>query len=209
MNLRRTFPTRYVLAGVAVGALAAVASPALGLLSASSHQPTLVSDEVQQLLSLELQNGRVASLWQAPTADGGVCTLRHVAPASSAATPPSLGTSGSDCIAGPSRAPQPAPFQTSLSWTRSDSGSGYGLTLYGHVSAASRISRVNLSYGTGEQTLAFAKGYFLVALPDVHAAGELPRENAPYVLEGYGSDGRLIASLDLAHVVAMSSPPQP
>jgi hypothetical protein len=199
--------TRYALAGIAIGAVAAVASPALGLFGANGHEPALVADKVQHLVSLELRNGKTASLWQGPTADGGVCTLFHVAPASSAATPPTLGTAGYDCIAGPARAPQPAPFQTALDWTRSDTGSGYGLIVYGHVSVASRISRVDLSVDGSVQRLPFAKGYFLVELPDVPAAGDLPNDG-PYVLKGYGSDGRLVASLDLAHVVEMASPPK-
>jgi hypothetical protein len=199
---------RYALAGIAIGAVAALTAPALGLFRADPHQPALVSDEVHQLVSLKTQDGKTASLWSAPTTDGGVCTLFHLAPASSAATPPGLGNSGSDCTIGPSRAPQPAPFQTSLNWLASDTGSGFRLIFYGHVSAASRISRVELSSGAGTFELPFAKGYFLGELPSVASAGDLPMKDAPYVLHGYGSDGRLLASLDLAHVVAMSSPPQ-
>ena len=81
------------------------------------------------------------------------------------------------------------------------------MIVYGHVSAASRISRVDLSSGSGTKTLPFARGYFLTELPDVPSAGALPSADAPFVLDGYGTDGRLVASLDLAHVVAMSSPP--
>lgn len=196
-----------MVAGIAIGAVAAAVSPALGVFRTSPQQPALVAGQVQHLLSVELENGKTASLWQGPTSDGGVCTLFHVAPASAAATPPTLATAGADCVAGPARAPQPAPFQTSLDWTRSDTGSGYGLIVYGHVSAASRIGRVDLSAGGTVRRLPLARGYFLVELPDVPAAGDLPGDG-PYVLEGYGGDGRLVASLDLAHAVAMASPPQ-
>jgi len=198
----------YALAGIAIGAVAALTAPAFGLFRADPHQPALVSGKVRQLVSLGMQDGNVASVWTAPTTDGGVCILFRLAPASSAATPPDLGTSGSDCVIGPARAPQPAPFQTSLNWIASDTRSEFRLIFYGHVSASSRIGRVELSSRAGAVELPFGKGYFLGQLPSVSSAGELPSEGAPYVLHGYGSDGRLVASLDLAHIVAMSSPPQ-
>ena len=206
MRLPTARLAKYALAGVAIGAVAAVASPAVGLFGRSGHQPTLAG-KAQQLVALTAPNGKAVSLWQAPTTDGGVCVLLHVGQASAAA-PPGLADSGSDCISGPSRLPQPAPFQTALNWGRPGDGSAYTLIVYGHVSAASRISRVDLSSGSGTQALPFAKGYFLTELPDVPSAGALPAQDAPYVLKGYDNDGSLIASLDLAHVVAMSSPSQ-
>lgn len=206
-----TLPTarvaKYALGGIAIGVVAAVASPAVGLFRTNGHQPTLAPGKAQQLLALTAQNSQAVSLWQAPTSDGGVCILLHVGQSSSSATA-DLRNSGSDCIGGPSRAPQPTPFQTSLNWLRSGDGSAFNLIVYGHVSAASRISRVDLSSGSGTQALPFARGYFLAELPDVPSAGALPTQDAPYILKGYGNDGDLIASLDLAHVVAMSSPSQ-
>jgi hypothetical protein len=201
----RTFRPRYVLAAAAGALLLVAAASAVAAghhlfdrLRSDPRVPGIVGARVQELLSLPTPAGEV-SLWIGPTQAGGRCVYLHIGDRAGpgAASP----NGGSQCDVGPSSR-QRIPINTNLTWY--PVRGSFTLLVDGHVAPDSRIAKIELRSAAGARALPLAKGYFLANIT-VAPQGQLPA-GGPYVLVGFGKDGREVARVDLGRIAQSSSP---
>lgn len=197
---------RHALVAAALGLVAVVAAPALGvghglfgLLDSDPRVPGIVGNRVQQLVSVPTPAGE-ASLWVGPTEASGRCVFIHVGGVANGGVPTPNG--GSQCDIGPS-APQTLPIATNLTWYPANGT--FTLLIDGHVAPGSRITRVVMKAGAQARVLTLAKGYFLA---DVATApqGQLPANGTPYVLVGYDKNGQEVSRVDLQRLAGSAGP---
>ena len=197
----------YAAVGLAGVVTVLLAAPALGngRITIFGHGPNgaeIELGQLRQVVATPTSNGKQAALWVGPTTDGGRCAVLRVAADAATSPPDTIRNNGGWCEGAPLR-PQSAPIATTVNWLSRGDG-GFDLVLAGRVSPS--IARVALQSASGAMPLPLGGGYFVGQLPASAAAGELPTDGAPYVVVGYDRAGAKVASVDLAQLLASSSP---
>lgn len=175
-------------------ALTAVASalaiPAFGE-RGDRRSPVIDFAKGHRLVSAELRSGKHASLWRAPTAEGGHCVFLELAEDRDAA--PSDTRSGPGHCAPPA-AVQLVPIAAFITWVRAPSVS-FNVLVDGKIASTSGIRRIELQSSTASVPLPVQDGYFVGELAAVTSAGSMP--SGSNLLIGYNSGGREVARVDL------------
>ena len=142
-------------------------------------------------------SGTELAVWRAPANDGWVCTFVEAAPLPRELF--GMGGGGGSCV---SRTPPPPTGEPPI---RSEFSVGPAGVFDGQVSRDAGIARMGFRSAAGEVPLAFENGFFIGQLPDgdVHA-GVLP-SGGPFVIVGYGVDGKVVASLDVEKTIRRAS----
>jgi hypothetical protein len=193
-------------AAAAIGlALTLLALPAFGG-SAKSQRTRMKMPDVSwalmhRLVSGHTSTGEYASLWQAPTTDGGRCVFLRFAKDPLAV--PRAGYDGGACS--PAGAAYRDPIAVAVHWLPA-AQKGFQVLLTG-LHAEPEITQLELKSGASSSPLVFERGHFIGELPSVPSAGELPAGSGPYIVVGYDSAGNEVASVNVnAQIAAMAAP---
>ena len=161
-----------------------------------------------KLVSLSLSDGRVVTMWQAPSASGGgLCTFESYSDSSATAQTPA-NASGAKCNTGtpPAQWPSPGhPIETWVQGTLNPTTSTYNVLIGGHVDPASGIAALYLQTPSGTTQLPFENGYYLGELPNQPSANSLPT-GGPFTLVAVDSSGKTVTSKNLEEVFRRADP---
>lgn len=198
--------------GITVGALAAVAVPAIGVTKQdSAPQAAGLADslsspgdvdvsQIERIAATRTANGVRVSLSTAPTSGGGRCELVDV---DSPDRPQQPGNLSRTCSIGPQRE-QTLPISVTVSWVRS--AGHFDPVLSGAVASGSGIVSLQLQTAAGTSNVPILHGLFLAALPESPKIGLLSANQAPYLLTGYSGSGAVVNTVDLEHVLSKAQP---
>jgi hypothetical protein len=184
--------------------VAVVATPSIGAghliagLFQGSDGPD--SSQAHALVSTPSGPNEVATLWQAPTKQGGHCDFIVLADPTAATAPPTSANGGADCyptlaITRATDAAAP-PVGVTLSWSRNADASVTTLVT-GATRPSSHVARIELKSAAGVVSVPFAHGHYLASLPGSAAVGQLPTAGGPISMIAYDAKGAIVVTLDL------------